>query len=179
MVLKPTLAAIAVAVVLAACSKDEATSTYSQREYVYCFFNVVQYTELFNVMGNNGQFATIRRQVEDGVTHIRMTSAGSSTPYPLDATAKGFGFGLGGLIVGTSYGGESLCYDLSCPICDRAGTRLTPDGIYATCANCGVTFDMNNYGVISSTPGGAEIANPRGLYRYRIRFDGSIVNAYN
>lgn len=161
------------------CSKDEATSTYSNREYVYCFFNVLQYTELFNVMGSNGQFATIRRQVEDGVTHIRMTCTGSSTPYPLDATAKGFGFGLGGLIVGTNYYGEHLCYDLACPICDRAGTRLTLDGIYAKCNHCGVTFDMNNYGVIYTKPEGAQLANPRGLYRYRINYDGQIVNAYN
>ena len=108
-----------------------------------------------------------------------MTCATSSTSYTADALNKDFGFGLGGLILGTNNYGEPMCYDLACPICDRAGTRLTLNDGYAKCSNCGVTFDMNNYGVIYQTPENAELISPRGLYRYRINFDGTTVNAYN
>jgi len=162
------------------CSDDDSTSTYSRREYVYCYFSVLQYAELFNVMGNPGQYASIRKHVVGGVTKITITCTGSSTDYTLDALSKEFGFGLGGLIVGTNHYGETLCYDLSCPICDRADRRLTlTDNGYARCAKCGVTFDMNNYGVIYESPSDADLINPRGLYRYRIRFDGTTLNAYN
>ena len=75
-----------------------------------------------------------------------------------------------------------MCYDLACPICDRADKRLTlysgGDG-YARCSKCGVSFDMNNYGAIYQVPEGSNLTSPRGLYRYRIRYDGNIVNAYN
>lgn len=164
---------------LCGCSKEEATSTFSNREYVYCFFDKLQYNELNLVMGNLGQYATIRKHVVDGVTKITMTCAASSTSYNLDAQSKNFGFGLGGLIIGTNNYGEPLCYDLSCPICDRKDIRLTINDGIAKCSHCNVTFDMNNYGVINSRPEGAEIANPRGLYRYRINYDGQTVNAHN
>lgn len=164
---------------LLSCSKDEATSTYSKREYVFCYFSVLQYTELFNVMGNYGQYATLRRHVVNGVTSITMTCDASSTDYTADAINKDFGYGLGGLIIGTNNYGEPMCYDLACPICDRAETRLTLNNGYARCAKCGVSFDMNNYGVIYQTPENAELLKPRGLYRYRINFDGTTVNAYN
>lgn len=164
------------------CSDDEATSTYSKREYVYCYFQTIQYAELIHVMGNLGQYATVRKKVVDGVTKIQMTSQASTNNYTADALTKDFGYGLGGLIVGTNNYGESMCFDLACPICDRADKRLTlyseGDG-YAKCSKCGVTFDMNNYGAIYHVPEGSNLTPPRGLYRYRIRYDGSIVNAYN
>lgn len=161
------------------CSDDEATSTYSRREYVFCYFSVLQYTELFNVMGNYGQFATLRKRIVNGVTSVTITCEVSSTDYILDALSKNFGFGLGGLILGTNNYGEPMCYDLACPICDRAETRLALKNGYAKCSKCGVSFDLNNYGVIHQTPENAELIKPRGLYRYRINFDGTTVNAYN
>ncbi|MBQ9665416.1 MAG: hypothetical protein IJ635_07655 [Bacteroidaceae bacterium] len=164
---------------MVSCS-DDATSTYSKREYVYCYFSVLQYTELFNVMGNYGQFATIRKRVVNGATKITMTSTGSSTDYTADALSANFGLGLGGLIVGTNHYGETLCYDLACPICDRADRRLSlSDNGYAKCSKCGTTFDMNNYGAIYEVSEDNPPATHRGLYRYRVRYDGQIVNAYN
>ncbi|MBR1668886.1 MAG: hypothetical protein IJ693_11510 [Bacteroidaceae bacterium] len=164
---------------LCGCS-DDATSTFSNREHVFCRFDVLQYVELFNVMGNPGQFASIRKHVVNGVTKVTMESAGSSTDYNLDALSKNFGFGLGGLIVGTSNFNETLCYDLSCPICDRADRRLTlSNNGYAHCAKCGTTFDMNSKGVIYQIDEENPPVTKRGLYRYRINYDGSTVNAYN
>lgn len=164
---------------LCGCS-DDATSTFSNREHVYCYFDALQYTELFNVMGNYGQFASIRKHVVNGVTKITMTSASSSTDYTADALSNNFGYGLGGLIVGTNNYGEALCYDLACPICDRADRRLTlsNDG-YAHCGKCGTTYDLNNYGVIYHMDEDNPPATKRGLYRYRINYNGQIVNAYN
>lgn len=165
--------------ILCGCS-DDATTMFSKREYVYCYFDAFQYTELFQVMGNPGQFASIRKHVVDGVTKVTMKCASSTTDYTIDALNKNFGLGLGGLIVGTSNFGEVLCYDLACPICDRADRRLTlsNDG-YAKCAKCGVTYDLNNSGVIYHVPENADLITRRGLYRYRINYNGQIVNAYN
>lgn len=166
--------------VLAACTDDEATPTFSKREYVFCRFDVHQYAELFNVMGNYGQFASIRKRIVNGVTKFSITNSSSSNDYTVDALSKDFGLGLGGLIVGTNHYGESLCYDLACPICDRAARRLTLDSDgYAKCAKCQVVYDMNNYGAIYKIPADAQLTNKRGLYRYRINYNGQIVNAYN
>lgn len=166
--------------IVTSCSDDNTTSTFSKREYVFCRFSVLQYAELFNVMGNYGQFATIRKQVVNGATQVTMTCSVSSNSYNIDAQSRGFGYGLGGLIVGTNNFGESMCFDLACPICDRAERRLSlTDNGYAKCSKCGVTYDLNNYGVIYEKPEGAELSNPRGLYRYRIEYDGTTVHAHN
>lgn len=165
---------------LCGCS-DDATSTFSNREHVYCAFDVMRADVLFNVMGNYGQFASIRKRVVNGTTQIELVSStGLKGYYPLDQLSNNFGLGLGGLIVGTSNFGETLCYDLSCPICDRADRRLTltADG-YAKCAKCGVIYDLNNYGAIYKIPESEALPAKRGLYRYRIKFNGQIVNAYN
>lgn len=164
---------------LCGCS-DDATTMFSNREYVYCYFDALQYTELFQVMGNFGQYASIRRHVVDGVTKVTMRNSSTSTDYNIDALSKNFGYGLGGLIVGTNTFGEFLCYDLACPICDRADRRLTisNDG-YAKCGKCGVTFDLNNYGVIYQVSENADLTTRRGLYRYHIEYNGQIVNAHN
>lgn len=165
--------------VLGGCS-DDASSMFSNREYVYCYFDKLQYNELNLVMGNLGQYASIRKHVVNGVTKITMTSPASSTDYNLDALAKNFGLGLGGLIVGTSNAGEPLCYDLACPICDRADRRLTlsNDG-YAKCNKCGVTYRLED-GTPYHVPDDADIqSKKRGLYRYRINYDGQKVNPHN
>ena len=162
------------------CS-DDATSTFSNREHVYCAFDVVRADVLFNVMGNYGQFASIRKRAMEGKTQIELVSStGLKGYYPVDQLSNNFGLGLGGLIVGTSNFGEALCYDLACPICDRSDRRLTltADG-HAKCAKCGVSYDLNNYGVIYQVPENAQLSTRRGLYRYRINFNGQIVNAYN
>lgn len=165
---------------LCGCS-DDATSMFSNREHVYCAFDVLRADVLFNVMGNYGQFASARKRVVDGKTQIELVSStGLKGYYPLDQLSNNFGLGLGGLIVGTSTFGETLCYDLACPICDRAERRLSfaKEG-FVRCAKCGVTYDLNNYGAIYDVPEGADLPVKRGLYRYRINFNGQIVNAYN
>lgn len=162
------------------CS-DDTTSTFSNREHVYCAFDVVRADVLFNVMGNYGQFASIRKRAMEGKNQIELVSStGLKGYYPVDQLSNNFGLGLGGLIVGTSNFGEALCYDLACPICDRSDRRLTltADG-HAKCAKCGVSYDLNNYGVIYQVPENAQLSTRRGLYRYRINFNGQIVNAYN
>ena len=164
----------------ASCTDEDSNPTFSQREYVFCRFDVHQYAELFNVMGNYGQFASIRKRVVNGVTKFSIANSSSAHDYTVDALSKDFGLGLGGLIVGTNNYGEALCYDLACPICDRASRRLTlkADG-YARCDKCLVIYDMNNYGVIYEIPQDTVLNKPRGLYRYRINYNGQILNAYN
>lgn len=163
--------------VLFSCS-DELTSTYSNKDRVVCSFSVLQYTELFGVIGNYGQFASIRQSG----SNIIMQSSSSKTSYSMDATQKYFSLGLGGLIVGTSYEGEYLAYDLACPNCDRADKRLSisNDG-YARCQNskCHIQYNLNNHGVISEVPEENVHDNPRGLFRYRIAYDGQYVHVYN
>ncbi|MBO4451696.1 MAG: leucine-rich repeat domain-containing protein [Bacteroidaceae bacterium] len=154
---------------------------YSNREHVYCAFDVLRSDVLFYVMGNYGQFASIRKRVVEDKTQIELvSSSGLKGYYPLDQLSINYGLGLGGLIVGTNIYGEALCYDLACPICDRADRRLslTNEG-YAKCAKCGVIFDLNNLGAIYQIPEDADLPVKRGLYRYRINFNGQIVNAYN
>ncbi len=178
--MKKVIISILPLLMLFGCS-DDATSTFSNREHVYCAFDVLRSDVLFNVMGNYGQFASVRKRVVDGKTQIELISnSGLKGYYPLDQLSNNFGLGLGGLIVGTNNFGETLCYDLSCPICDRADRRLTfTNGGYAKCGKCGVTFDLNNNGAIYQVPENADLPTRRGLYRYRINYNGQIVNAYN
>lgn len=145
---------------------------------VRCSFSVLQYTELFNVIGNFGQYASIR---QSGATVI-MQSSSSKTTYNLDATQKYFQYGLGGLIVGTTYDGEFRAYDLACPNCNRADKRLSiTDNGYAKCPNknCHITYDLNNNGAINDVPAENVHDKPRGLLRYRITYDGQYVHVFN
>ena len=87
-------------VVTTSC-KDELTSTYSEKYRVMCGFQVVSYKELINVIGNYGQFASIRQSG----SQIVMKTLQSETSYNMDALSKDFRFGLGGYQV---YGGNRL-----------------------------------------------------------------------
>ena len=165
---------------LCGCS-DDITSMYSNREYVYCVFDIFRSQVLFNVMGNLGQFASVRRCVVEGKTQIELVSStGLKDYYPVDKLSNNYGLGLGGLIVGTNNSWEPKCYDLACPICDRADKRLTltNDG-FAKCAKCGVVYNLNDNGNIYKIPEGADLPMKRGLYQYKIEYDGQIVNPHN
>jgi len=160
------------------CNKDEATKTYSTANMVRCYLQVQQYTQLFNVMGSMGEYATIRPQKSQG--KMTIWSNIGTTDYTMTADMKGYEFGLGGLIVGVNYYGEYLAYDLACPNCNRAGRRLTiGDAGIAKCAKCGISYDLNNYGVISAATSVSEYESPRGLFRYRIMYDGTNLSIYN
>lgn len=164
--------------VFSSCSKDPATKMYSTEHLVRCFFNVPQYTQLFNTLGSFGEFATIRVQKGQGI--IKMSSNIGSTDYPILADMRGFQFGLGGIIVGTNYYGEYLAFDLACPNCNRADRRLTiGDAGIAKCTKCGISYDLNNYGVISAVTSTILYDAPRGLFRYRILYDGTNLSVYN
>ncbi len=160
------------------CNNDEATKTYSTANMVRCYLQVNQYTQLFNVMGSMGEYATIRPLKSDG--KLLIWSNIGSTEYPIAADMKGYEYGLGGLIVGVNYYNEYMAFDLSCPNCNRAGRRLSIsyDGI-AKCGKCGISYDLNNYGVLREVPTDCSYETPRGLFRYRIIYDGSILGIYN
>ena len=155
--------------------KDELTTTYSKKYRVMCGFQVVSYQELINVIGNYGQFASIRQSG----SQIVMKTLQSETSYNMDALSKDFHFGLGGLIVGTDTWGNYRAFDLACPNCDRVDFRLTigENGIVA-CGKCGIKYDLNNDGVIFDKGKGTH-ESPRGLYRYPITYDGIRVNIIN
>ncbi len=161
--------------VLFSCS-DETTSTYSKKHPVKCDFMVVQYTELFNVVGNFGQFATIRKSG----AKITMKGPASENTYNLLETQKYFNFGLGGIIVGTNYNGDMRAYDLSCPNCDRVDKRLviTSDS-YAKCSHCEIEYNLNYDGTIFKVPEKCIHQSPRGLFRYRVVYDGTYIHIYN
>ena len=165
---------------LTSCDKDEATRTYSRKYPVHCFFYVPTYIELFNTMGSYGEFVTIRQRTFDGVSVIEMVNTGGSNHYAIDRTMQYFNYGLAGLIVGVNIYGEHMAFDLGCPNCDRSDRRLTiGDAGIAKCAKCGLSYDLNNYGVISASSGTSLYDSPRGLYRYRIMYDGLNLSIYN
>jgi len=159
-------------------SCEEMTKEYSNRELVRCNFLVASYNELFSVMGNYGQFASIRKT--GGKLRMTTASTGKYTDYNIDKIQSYFYYGLGGLIVGTNYNGEVLCYDLACPYCDLSSTRLNlTDNGFAKCSKCNVTYDLNNYGIIHSKDSTKTYTTLRGLYRYHIAYDGMNVSMYN
>ncbi len=159
---------------LSSCS-DTITSTYSSKYPVMCGFQVVAYAELFAVIDNTGEFATIRQSGGK----IVMTHRGSSTSYTMDALSKEFLFGLGGLIVGTDNYGHYRAYDLACPNCDRAEHRLSlSDTGTAKCAKCGIQYNLNNDGALIDKGTGL-YSKPRGLYQYPLTYDGMRVNIIN
>ena len=173
--MKRLLMVLCMAALATTSCDDTVSSTYSTKYPVMAGFVVASYTELFNVIYNAGQWASIRQSSK----YIIMSGPSSTTQYSMDALSEDFEFGLGGLIVGTTYSLELRAYDLACPNCDRADRRLTilENGI-DSCAKCGITYDMNYDGVIISAGNGTH-SSPRGLYRYRISYDSYRVNIYN
>ena len=156
------------------CS-DDISSIYSHKYRVMCGFQVVSYAELQHVVGNNGQYASVRLVGDK----IEMKSQISTPKYNLDALSKDFQFGCAGLIIGTTQMGDLRAYDLACPNCDRSDRRLTlrDDGT-AICPKCEIEYDLNYDGVITNR-GNGTYSHPRGLYRYPITYDGLRINIIN
>ena len=180
-----TLSCLFSLLLLSSCKKDETTQTYSTANRVFVSFTVLNYAELFNAMGNPGQFVSIcsaSPALHNGVAGVDMANSLGGHFYPLDKVDyTSFYFGLGGLIVGTKTGDmENLAYDLACPNCNRANIRLklNTDGT-CTCPECSIVYSLNNYGFIDNTEANTTHSTPRGLYRYRIMYDGTTVNVYN
>ena len=176
------------AIMLIACDKDLRTSAqYSTKYPVRFYFDVINSTELYNAVGNPGQFVTIRPIAGK----VIIANPQKETAYPLSQIGyKEFEYGLGGLIVGTSStpnmeGGFDLkAYDLACPNCDRQSIRLTlHDNGTVICKSCGISYDLNNFGWITETPKDCKYDNPRGLYQYKIYYTptatGMAINVNN
>lgn len=176
-----TLCCLIVAFLLSGC--DDVSDTYTTKYQVLFYYTAVSATELYTAVNSPGQYVAVRQSG----SYILMQGFSSSTRYSVDAISfQSFYFGLGGLIIGTSYNTNShgsyelLAYDLACPNCDIASRRLSlsDDGL-ATCSKCGTVYDMNNYGMITSYDESNGFESPRGLYRYRISYDGTTVRVYN
>ena len=177
-----TLSCLFSLLLLSSCKKDETTQTYSTANRVFVSFAVLSYAELFNAMGNPGQFVSIRPMTQNEAAGVQIANTIEGHFYRLDKIDfKSFYFGLGGLIVGTRNGEmENLAYDLACPNCNRADIRLElSSSVICTCPNCNIVYSLNNYGYIDNTEKNTIHSNPRGLYRYRIMYDGTTVNVYN
>ena len=173
-----TTALVLVFAFLCACDNH---SEFSKKYPVNFTYMVTASQQLFGTMGNYGQFCSIRRETNNGKTEIVMTNSSGTGRYTIDATQKYFNYGLGGLIVGTNIYGEHLAYDLACPSCDRNTRRLTlRDNGFAICNHCGLTYDMNNHGVISSRDSTARPQpDARGMLRYHITYNGTHITVYN
>jgi hypothetical protein len=172
--------------VFASCGDEfEYSSQFSSKYPVRFYFNVSGSAELINAIGNPGEYVTIRRKSGTGYVRIENTLGGND--YSLSFVGStDFLYGLGGLIVGTSNvpnmnnGFDLIAYDLACPTCDRPERRLSLKGNgTAKCSKCGLTYDMNNLGVIVNADDSVSVNNARVLYRYRITYDGQAIRVFN
>lgn len=171
--------------------EDEFSSSYSTKYRVRFYFEVNQSAEMIGAIGNPGQYVTIRQKSGNSTTqkgvYIRIENLLGGNDYALSYIgANEFELGLGGLIVGTSStpnmndGFDILAYDLACPNCDRIDRRLTlKDNGLTKCAKCGLTYDLNNLGVIYKAEDTNKKDKVRGLYRYRIVYNGTSINVFN
>lgn len=189
--MKKILCLLSLLLCLISCGDELVTSRYSNKYRVRFYFEVNGSTELINIIGNPGQFVTIRPWGGGKVMIALPNSKGSEngTEYSLSKVgSQDFEYGLGGFIVGTkntlnmdgNY--EMAAYDLSCPNCDRMSYRLTiSDNGIATCEKCKMQYDLNNFGWIYSkgTDSDDTDTEKRGLYEYRITFNGSAINIQN
>lgn len=128
----------------------------------------------FNSIHTLGCFITVRqRPTKDGYTVY--TNTGMAYEYPMtEVQSRVFSYGLAGLIIGSPWyaEGEIYAYDLGCPQCDRASSRLTVDSSpYAKCSKCGAQYELNNNGY--ATNGG----HP--LYRYPLTRNGNMLMVHN
>lgn len=128
----------------------------------------------FNSIHTLGCFISVRqRPAKDGYTVY--TNAGMAYEYPLtEIQSRVFSYGLAGLVIGSPWhaGGEVFAYDLGCPQCDRASSRLTIDTTpYAKCSKCGAQYELNNNGY--ATNGG----HP--LFRYPVTRNGNLLMVHN
>lgn len=179
--MKKALTALFLSLLTFTSCSDDVTSKYSNRAIVRGFFNLSEYTILSNVINNPGQYASIRMIAPK----IVIKSSDNTYERNVDAISKTFEFGLGGLIVGTGnlideYDNWMLfCYDLACPICDPSIRRLNIKDHFAKCPKCGTSFDLNNEGFIYEINPENPPTTTRGLYQYRIEYDGQIINVHN
>lgn len=157
------------------CGLDDADNTFSTKYRVAFYFEVNRSAELYNTMGNIGVYATIRQV--NGL--IQVSSSAGTNDYDPTRIGTDFRYGLGGLIVGNTALNGPVAYDLACPNCDRSYYRLKVENTgRAICEHCGTSYDMNNNGWILAVNDSAA-DGLRGLYRYRIDYNGAVLHVYN
>ena len=160
---------------LTSCGLDDADSTFSTKYSVAFYFETNRSSELYNTMGNVGVYATIRQV--NGL--IRISSPSGTNDYDPTRLGLDFRYGLGGLIVGNTPLNGPVAYDLACPNCDRSYYRMAVEGTArAKCEHCGTSYDLNNNGWILEVKD-STAKDLRGLYRYRIEYNGAVVHVYN
>lgn len=121
----------------------------------------------YNAVNSMGQFITVRKKTGSTSCTVYNPSLGKTTEVPLsEVEIRSFSLGLGGLILGRPYFGDGksavYAYDLACPACDKASSRLNLDTQgNATCPKCDIVYDLNNGGLVVEGEG-------RPLYRYRV-----------
>lgn len=61
------------------------------------------------------------------------------------ARSAGYGrYGCGGVVVVRALDDQLYALDLCCPYEGKKGINLTVDGFFATCGNCGSSFEIGN-----------------------------------
>ncbi len=164
--------AAALLLMTAGCA-DEVDSTYSSYSASFNFTPVTGVPTLYRAVNNAGQFCSIRRQ---NTNYIFSDADGNSQTYPITATdVYNTWICISGFIVGTtnipdiSTGQLTLvAFDLVCPNCFNESTiqrRLEFDGDgVVSCGRCDRSYDLNNFGIVSSDGGG------KSLERYRVYY---------
>lgn len=141
----------------------------------FTFSPVSSQPQLYVACHSMGEWCTIRLQNRQFV----FTSAAGRTGVTNQTALMGYtGFymGLSGFIVGLpnlpemgTDAPQVTCYELACPNCyelEHVTKPLTLQTGTAACQKCRRQYDLNNLGVIIRGDKG------RGLYRYRVYFNG-------
>ncbi len=174
--LRKTITLMLVALLLQACSDDDAYSSYSRYSASFSYSKVMTTTPLHSALTSPGTYCTITLTIQKQLVFASLTQTQS---VDVTATAAYQSFTcLSGFIVGMSnlpeVGADNLslvCFDLACSNCyhdDAIKKSLTlQENGYAYCSRCERTYSLNNAGVIDSGESG------RPLERYHIAYDNA------
>lgn len=159
-----------IALLLATGCQKNSYNTFSKKYRVWYSCDIT--VSPFNQVTTPGRFVSVRKT---GNTLYTVDSDSHKADIELSAIQSGtYIMGLAGLIIGTpTFNNDDMsvwAYDLGCPACDIASSRLTFDvkGT-ATCSKCGGSWNLN----ASGFPINDNAQRP--LYRYPvIRSDNSV-----
>ena len=164
---------LVLALLLSMACQRNSYNTYSRKYRVFYSCEISQ--SPFNQLTTPGRFLSVRRNNN----RLYLTdSDGHKYDMELSAIQDGaFMMGLGGLILGTpTFNNDDMsiwAYDLGCPECNSAGTRLKFDlAGNATCSKCGGSWSLNASGFPTDD-------KSRTLYRYPTTFNNGILTVAN
>lgn len=156
------------------CGDSYSTYSTAYMAYFTCDTGITPY----NVVTSPGVFISVRQSASS--LKVTDQQGRESTLQMTDVQARSFCFGLGGLILGTPVMDNDswnvYCYDLACPVCDKAKYRLSIDenGV-ALCSHCETSFDLNNNGYVLES----QSKDQRPLYRYPVSCSGHSLTVRN